>query len=502
MDPQQRLFLQEAWHALEDAGYGGPHPSYARCGVFVGTVAGDYDALLQRIGHGPSSQVFTGNAASMMAARIAYKLDLRGPCLSIDTACSSSLLAIQLACESLLRGRSDMALAGGVAVLSTPDFYVAASSAGMLSATGRCHTLDMAADGFVPGEAVAAIVLKRRADAERDGDTILALIKGAGTNQDGASNGITAPNGAAQAELLQGVYDRFAIDPRSIGYVELHGTGTRLGDPIEMEALRSAFGEHGGTCAVGSVKANIGHALPAAGIAGLIKLVLALRHRTIPPMVNFRALNDHITLDDGVLSVPQKARPWIATGPLRGAVSSFGFSGTNVHVVVEEAPRQRRPAASERDWHVAVLSAATEAALNQQIAGLGAWLDDHGTVALGDLCGTLARGRSHISSIAGSRSSRHKRTCSPRLICARAPEWRSDPSRALVRSNDPRDGKPARRRNPALLAAAEEYSRDRRSSTSRSRLVRRRHLLAGLPVRAPPLLARIAAPPGRNRSWR
>ncbi|MCW5698017.1 MAG: SDR family NAD(P)-dependent oxidoreductase [Bauldia sp.] len=397
MDPQQRLFLQEAWHALEDAGYGGPHPSHARCGVFVGTVAGDYDALLQRVGHGPSSQVFTGNAASMMAARIAYKLDLRGPCLSIDTACSSSLLAIHLACESLLRGESDMALAGGVAVLSTPDFYVAASSAGMLSATGRCHTLDSAADGFVPGEAVAAVVLKRRADAERDGDTILALIKGAAANQDGASNGITAPNGAAQAELLQGVYRRFAIDPRSIGYVELHGTGTRLGDPIEMESLRSAFADRGGVCAVGSVKANIGHTLPAAGVAGLIKLVLALRHRTIPPMANFRALNDHIALDDGVLSVPRTKLPWVAAGPLRGAVSSFGFSGTNVHIVIEEAPRLPHPMAPKRDWHIAVLSAATETALAQQIANLRAWLDDQGRkAALADLCGTLARGRSHL----------------------------------------------------------------------------------------------------------
>ncbi len=396
MDPQQRLFLQEAWHALEDAGYGGPHPAHARCGVFVGTVAGDYDALLQRIGHGPSSQVFTGNAASMMAARIAYRLDLRGPCLSIDTACSSSLLALQLACESLLRGESDMALAGGVAVLSTPDFYVAASSAGMLSPTGRCHTLDGAADGFVPGEAAAAVVLKRRADAERDGDTILALIKGAATNQDGASNGITAPNGAAQAELLKGVYERFAIDPSSIGYVELHGTGTRLGDPIEIEALRSAFEGRDGACAVGSVKANVGHALPAAGISGLIKLVLALGHRTIPPMAGFRALNEHIALDDGVLVVPAEARPWLATGPLRGAVSSFGFSGTNVHIVVEEAPRRPRPEAAPRDWHIAVLSAASEAALERQIAALRDWLEAHPTVAPGDLCGTLARGRSHL----------------------------------------------------------------------------------------------------------
>jgi acyl transferase domain-containing protein/acyl carrier protein/SAM-dependent methyltransferase len=399
MDPQQRLFLQEAWHALEDAGYGGPHPSHARCGVFVGTVAGDYDSLLQRTGHGASSQVFTGNAASMLAARIAYRLDLRGPCLSIDTACSSSLVAVQLACESLLRGEADIALAGGVAVLSTPDFYVAASSAGMLSPTGRCHTLDMAADGFVPAEAAAAIVLKRRADAERDGDTILALIKGAGTNQDGASNGITAPNGAAQTELLKSVHSRFAIDPASIGYVELHGTGTRLGDPIEMEALRGAFAASGGRCAVGSVKANIGHALPAAGIAGLVKLVLAIRHRTIPPMANFRCLNDHLAIDDGVFVVPQERRPWVATRALRGAVSSFGFSGTNVHIVVEEAPRRRQRSASPqpRDWHIAVLSAATEAALQRHIAGLAAWLGRDGrNPALADVCGTLARGRSHL----------------------------------------------------------------------------------------------------------
>jgi polyketide synthase PksM len=331
----------------------------------------------------------------MLAARIAYRLDLRGPCLSIDTACSSSLVAVQLACESLLRGESDMALAGGVAVLSTSDFYVAASNAGMLSPTGRCRTLDSAADGFVPGEAVAAIVLKRRADAERDGDTILALIKGAGTNQDGASNGITAPNGAAQADLLSAVYRRFAIDPASIGYVELHGTGTRLGDPIEMESLRSVFSAGAGGCAVGSVKANIGHSLPAAGIAGLIKLVLALRHQAIPPMVNFHALNDHIALDDGVFTIPQARRPWVATGPLRGAVSSFGFSGTNVHIVVEEGPKGRRPAVAQRDEHVAVLSAATEAALRQQIIQLAAWLDGgRGNVSLADLCGTLARGRS------------------------------------------------------------------------------------------------------------
>ncbi|MGE0221886.1 MAG: SDR family NAD(P)-dependent oxidoreductase [Acetobacteraceae bacterium] len=399
MDPQQRLFLQEAWRALEDAGYAGPHRAHARCGVFVGTVAGDYDELLRQSGRSPDAQRFMGNAASMLAARIAYRLDLHGPCLSVDTACSSSLVAVQLACESLQRGESDLALAGGVAVLSTPGFYVAASSAGMLSPSGRCRTLDAGADGFVPGEAVAAVVLKRRADAVRDGDAILALIKGAGTNQDGASNGITAPNGAAQTALLRDVHQRFAIDPAGLGYVELHGTGTRLGDPIEMEALRLAFARCGGRPAIGSVKANIGHTLPAAGIAGLIKLALVLHHGRIPPLAQFGALNEHIDLD-GRFDIPASARDWDGPVPRRGAVSSFGFSGTNAHVVLEEPP----PAASlaslavpSRDWHLAVFSGRDAAALDRVLRRMAGWLDrDGGRTALADICGTLARGRAHL----------------------------------------------------------------------------------------------------------
>ncbi|WGF87498.1 SDR family NAD(P)-dependent oxidoreductase [Marinivivus vitaminiproducens] len=397
MDPQQRLFLQEAWHALEHAGYGGSHPAHARCGVFVGTVAGDYDQLLREAGRVSDAQSFMGNASSMLAARIAYRLDLHGPCLSVDTACSSSLLAVHLACESLLRGESDMALAGGVAVLSTPSFYVAASQAGMLSPTGRCRTLDAAADGFVPGEAAAAIVLKRRADAERDGDTILALIKGAGVNQDGASNGITAPNGDAQAELLRAVYDRAAIDPASVSYVEMHGTGTRLGDPVEIEALRQVFADGRAGRAVGSVKANVGHTLPAAGIVGLIKLVQALRHRTVPPMAHFARLNEHLASDELPFDVPTRARPWTTVGPLRGAVSSFGFSGTNVHAVLEEAPPARRRSVPTRPWQVAVLSARTDVSLQRLRTALADWLESHdGQASLADICGTLARGRSHF----------------------------------------------------------------------------------------------------------
>jgi polyketide synthase PksM/rhizoxin synthesis polyketide synthase/nonribosomal peptide synthetase RhiB len=399
MDPQQRLFLQEAWHALEDAGYGGPHPSHDRCGVFVGTVAGDYDSLLRQAGRLPDAQRFMGNAASMLAARIAYRLDLHGPCLSVDTACSSSLVALHLACESLLRGESDMALVGGVAVLTTPDFYLAASNAGMLSPTGRCHTLDASADGFVPGEAVAAIVLKRRTDAERDGDTIHALVKGAATNQDGASNGITAPNGSAQTALERVVYDRFQIDPATIGYVELHGTGTKLGDPIEMEALKAAFAGRRQNCAVGSVKANIGHTLPAAGLVGVIKLALTLRHRTIPPAVHFQRLNDHIDLIDSPFTIPNTARAWIETRPRRGAVSSFGFSGTNVHAVLEEAPVVNTTARTPGRQHLAVFSAVSAEALVRVLGQMIAWLGvkpDSATIE--DVCGTLARGRSHLKS--------------------------------------------------------------------------------------------------------
>lgn len=403
MDPQQRLFLQEAWHALEDAGYAGPHPAHARCGLFVGTVAGDYDELLRQAGRQHDAQRFMGNAASMLAARIAYRLDLHGPCLSVDTACSSSLVALQLACESLQRGESDMALAGGVAVLTTPDFYVAASSAGMLSPTGRCRALDAGADGFVPGEAAAAVVLKRRRDAERDGDTILALIKGAGSNQDGASNGITAPNGAAQTALLRMVHDRFEIDPASIGYVELHGTGTRLGDPIEMEGVRQAFAGHDGRWVLGSVKANIGHTLPAAGISGLIKLMLVLRDGRIPPLALFGGLNVHIDADADRFDVPTVARDWDGATPRRGAISSFGFSGTNAHLVLEQPPAEAAmPPAPSRDWHLAVFSARDADALDRVLRGMGEWLDrDQGRTSLADLCGTLARGRAHLGERVG-----------------------------------------------------------------------------------------------------
>ena len=294
MDPQQRLFLEEAWKALEDAGYVGDEDTPRYCGVYVGCGPGDYIRLF---GDDAPAQAFWGNAGSVIPARIAYFLDLQGPAIAIDTACSSSLVAMHLACQALWSGEISMALAGGVYLHATPDFYVASNRADMLSARGRCHTFDSRADGFVPGEAVAAIVLKRLSEALSDGDHIYGLVRGSAINQDGTTNGITAPSARSQEALERAVYDSFGIDPRQIQLVEAHGTGTILGDPIEIEALTRAFRAYTSEtqfCAIGSVKSNLGHTATAAGITGVIKALLALHHRQLPPTLNFEAPNPNI----------------------------------------------------------------------------------------------------------------------------------------------------------------------------------------------------------------
>jgi polyketide synthase PksM/rhizoxin synthesis polyketide synthase/nonribosomal peptide synthetase RhiB len=397
-DPQQRLFLETAWHALEDAGQGPVELATRRCGVFAGNVAGDYEDRLAEAGRAPDARSFSGNAASMLAARIAYRLDLRGPCLSVDTACSSSLVAIHLACESLRRGEADLALAGGVTAMTTPAFYVAASQSGMLSPTGRCHTLDAAADGFVPAEAVACLVLKRLPDAERDGDAIRGVILATGVNQDGASNGITAPNGAAQAALLREVWQRAGVAPGALGYVELHGTGTRLGDPVEIGALRDALGAEAapGQVAIGSAKAQIGHALAAAGVVGVIRAALALREGVVPPAAHLRSANPLLELEAaGPLRIPRAAEPWPAGRPRLAGVSAFGFSGTNAHAVLAAPPPPRDVPQRDGGWHLAVLSADTEDALARRREELADWIAAHPDAAIGDICATLARGRLH-----------------------------------------------------------------------------------------------------------
>ncbi|ESQ08587.1 MAG: hypothetical protein N838_21930, partial [Thiohalocapsa sp. PB-PSB1] len=341
MDPQQRLFLQVAWQALEDAGYSPQRLKNSKCGVFVGCWGGDYRNIVSEQRIPPDLYFFSGNAAPILAARISYLLDLKGPSMAIDTACSASLVAIHEACESIWQGTSRMALAGGVTLQTTKEFHILTSKANMLSKDGKCFAFDHRANGFVPGEAVGAVLLKPLQDAERDGDHIYAVIKGSGINQDGKTNGITAPSAPSQTELECEVYDRFGIHPESISYIEAHGTGTQLGDPIEIQALTDAFRRYTsdtGYCAIGSVKTNIGHTQLAAGMAGLIKILLCMQHRKLVPSLHYEEANGHIDFVDSPFYVNTEYRDWQAHSgePRRAAISAFGFSGTNAHLVIEE----------------------------------------------------------------------------------------------------------------------------------------------------------------------
>ncbi|WP_189457555.1 type I polyketide synthase, partial [Aquimarina muelleri] len=328
----------------ENAGYSSSALSGSKCGVYVGCASGDY--LQQSQKHQLSAQGFTGAASSILAARISYFLNLQGPCISIDTACSSSLVAIANACDGLVSGSIDSALAGGVYVMPTPSMHIMSSQSGMLSPDGRCYTFDQRANGFVPGEGVGVVMLKRLEDAEKDQDTILGVIQGWGVNQDGKTNGITAPNAESQTLLEQQVYDQFDIDPNNIQLIEAHGTGTKLGDPIEVEGLRKSFKkytEEKAYCALGSVKSNIGHCLTASGAAGFIKVLQAIKHQQLPPTINFEKLNEHIGLEGSPFYVNTELKDWKVdeNQPRQAAISSFGFSGTNAHLVLGEYTTKR-----------------------------------------------------------------------------------------------------------------------------------------------------------------
>ncbi|OHX14649.1 hypothetical protein BI347_14880 [Chromobacterium sphagni] len=398
MDPQQRLFLEHGWSCIESAGIDPDSLSGSGCGVYVGCVQGEYGRAGGQAGL--TAQGLMGGSSSILAARIAYHLNLKGPCLAIDTACSSSLVAIAEACDSLTLGRVDLALVGGVSVLAGPELHIMASDAGMLSSGGRCFTFDARADGFVPGEGVGVLLLKRLADALRDRDICHGVIKGWGVNQDGRTNGITAPSVSSQAALQKQVYQRFAIDPATISLVEAHGTGTKLGDPIEVEALTESFRSHTdrrGYCAMGSVKSNIGHLLAAAGVSGVIKTLLAMRHRMLPPTIHFSALNPHLALDDSPFYVNTELSPWPAPAgrPRRAAVSSFGFSGTNAHLVLEEAPPPP-PWRSVAGSALIVLSAKTGEQLRAYAGRLADWLRAQPAVDLAALAHTLQSGRAAL----------------------------------------------------------------------------------------------------------
>ncbi|WP_089103856.1 SDR family NAD(P)-dependent oxidoreductase [Streptomyces hyaluromycini] len=370
MDPQQRLFLQEAFLAFGDAGYSRELLDDNNCGVYLGIAGNEYGALLAR--HSPDGVDATGNNAAIAAARIAYHFNLTGAALSVDTACTSSLVAVHLACEALLRGEIDMALAGGVSLYLGADRYPSMSAAGMLSRTGECRPFDNKADGFVPGEGVGAVVLKRLADAERDGDAIHAVIIGSAINQNGSTNGITAPSRKSQTKLVSDLYTRRRIDPAGIGYVECHATGTVLGDYIELDALSAVFAKSTDDkqfCAVGSVKGNIGHTTAAAGMAGLHKVLLCLQNRMLVPTPHQEEPNEYFDFASSPFYVATEAAPWPASAgrPRRAGVSAFGFSGSNAHLVVEEyVPRAAhtvRPGTTQGPC-LFVLSAATREQLN------------------------------------------------------------------------------------------------------------------------------------------
>jgi acyl transferase domain-containing protein/non-ribosomal peptide synthetase component F/SAM-dependent methyltransferase len=399
MDPQQRLFLEESWKALEDAGYTGSGIQGCRCGVYVGCSSGDYQKIAVT---DPPPQSFWGNANSVIPARIAYYLNLHGPAVAIDTACSSSLVAIHLACQGLWTGETAMALAGGVYVQCTEGLYITGNRAGMLSPRGHCYAFDERADGFVPGEGVGVIVLKRLRDAISDGDHIYGVIKGSGINQDGATNGITAPSGLSQERLECQVYDTFGINPERITMVEAHGTGTKLGDPIEYQALTYAFRkytDHKGYCALGSIKTNIGHTATAAGVAGVIKVLLALEAGQIPPSLHFRTGNPNIPFADSPFYVNTGLTDWQSrpgTAPRCAAVSSFGFSGTNAHIVIEEAPRVERRHA-EKPGYLIGLSARTAEQLRRQAEQLAEYCAANPAVDCGNISYTLLLGRKHLN---------------------------------------------------------------------------------------------------------
>ncbi|MFI8356845.1 SDR family NAD(P)-dependent oxidoreductase [Streptomyces cyaneofuscatus] len=401
-DPQQRLFLEQAWKALEDAGYPAGALNGRPCGVFVGVGPSEYLTRMNKANVLKEAQSFWGNEASVLAARISYFLNLKGPSLAVNTACSSSLVAVHLACQSLLAGECETAVAGGVFLTLAPDYFIVASNGTMLSPDGVCKTFDDTADGFGPGEGVGALLLKPLDAALRDGDHIHGVIKGSAINQDGRTNGITAPSGAAQTAVEISAYERAGISPESISYVEAHGTGTRLGDPIEIEALSNAFGrytDHKSFCPIGSVKTNIGHTAAAAGIAGIIKVLLSFRHGQIPPSVNFERPNQLIDFADTPFYVNTELRPWTSRDglPRRAAVSSFGFSGTNAHLVLEEPPAVRAAAPVGRSPVAVPVSAQTPQALAVRMARLADWLEGDGvTASLTEIAGNLQLHRDHF----------------------------------------------------------------------------------------------------------
>jgi len=402
-DPQQRLLLEVTWEALESAGQVPAKLARSQTGVFIGICNPDYFHL--QVGSADPAAIdaysVIGSSLSAAVGRVSYVFGLQGPSVAVDTACSSSLVAIHYACQALRTRECSLSLAGGVNLILAPVLTVSFSKARMMAPDGRCKTFDRAADGYVRGEGCGVLVLKRLSDALRDGDNILAVIRGSAVNQDGPSGGLTVPNGPAQEAVIRRALANAGVDPGQVDYVEAHGTGTALGDPIEVQALGDVFGEGHSKqdpLIIGSVKTNIGHLEGAAGVAGVIKVVLALQHEEIPPHLHFKEPNPHIAWDKLAVKVATEPIPWPSgQGRRIAGVSSFGFSGTNAHVVVEEAPvRKQAEVTVERPLQLLSLSAKSEEALRELAGRFGEHLARHPELTLGDVCYTANAGRSHF----------------------------------------------------------------------------------------------------------
>lgn len=406
MDPQHRLAIEEAYHAIEDAGINPKTLSGTDTGVFIGSYFDDYATLVDR-NEIVDSQIITGLSQSMVANRISYLLDLHGPSETIDTACSSSLVAIKRGVEKIQNGECSVVIAGGVSLILMPDLLFPLSQAGFLSKDGRCKTFDQSADGYVRGEGVGMIVLKRLSQAEADGDRIYAVVRSAAENHGGKANTLTSPNPNAQKELLVKAYQNAKIDPSQVGYIEAHGTGTPLGDPIETEGLKLAFKKlykdknkelpsipH---IKLGSVKTNIGHLEPAAGIAGVIKVIQALRYKTIPGNPHLKNKNEYLDLDNSPFELQKETTPWITFNDQKrvAGISSFGAGGSNAHVILEEYIQENKTYENNEDVLI-VLSAKNSDRLKSIVQNLISYIEEEHTINIYDLAYTLQMGREEM----------------------------------------------------------------------------------------------------------